>query len=131
VFISHAWNYSSDYHRVVDFLNAAPRFAWLNLSVPEHDPLHAGDDELEYQLRNQMRDADVFVIIGGMYTNHSGWIDFEVGFARRIGRPIILLRPRGSQRLPRSLQLAAKETVGWTSKSLVSAIRTHALPSAP
>jgi hypothetical protein len=45
VFISHAWAYSDDYRRIVQFLNDAPNFAWENLSVPEHDPVV--DDEVE------------------------------------------------------------------------------------
>jgi hypothetical protein len=38
--------------------------------------------DLDYEVRNQMRPADVFVIIAGMYVAHSGWIDFELAFAR-------------------------------------------------
>ena len=38
VFISHAWKYSDDYDRIVEFLNKAPNFKWRNYSVPRHDP---------------------------------------------------------------------------------------------
>ena len=98
VFISHAWRYSQDYHRVVNFLNEAPHFRWLNLSVPEHDP--APEFQLEYDLRAQMRNADVFLTIAGMYAAHSSWIDFELSFARRIGRPDIGVRKWGGERVP-------------------------------
>lgn len=125
IFISHAWDYSAEYLRVVRFLAEAPNFRWENLSVPEHDPLSMRN--LEYHLRNQMRPADVFIIIAGMYVNHSESIDFEMGFARRIGRPIIAIWPRGNTRMPVSIQRAAVETVGWNGASLVRAIRQHAL----
>lgn len=125
VFISHAWDYSAEYSRVVQFLNEAPNFSWENLSVPEHDPLSIRN--LDYHLRNQMRPADVFIIIAGMYVNHSESIDFEMSFARRIGRPIIAILPRGSMRAPLSIQRAATEFVGWNGASLVRAIRQHAL----
>ncbi len=127
VFISHAWRYGAEYYRVVQFLNEAPNFSWENLSVPEHDPLSIR--KLDYLLRNQMRPADVFIIIAGMYVNHSESIDFEMSFARRIGRPIIAIWPRGNSRLPISIQKAAVEVVGWYRDSIVRAIRTHALPS--
>src|SRR5262245_50483880 len=52
-----------------------------------HDPLTASD--LEYELRNQMRPTDVSLIIAGMYAAHSDWVDFELSFARRIGRAVI------------------------------------------
>lgn len=125
VFISHAWDYGADYDRVVRFLDEAPNFRWENLSVPAHDPLP--NHNLEYELRNQMRPADVFIIIAGMYVNHSESIDFELSFARRIGRPIIAIWPRGNMRMPVSIQRAAVEFVGWNGASLVRAVRQHAL----
>lgn len=127
VFISHAWRYDSDYYRVEQFLHDAPNFDWENLSVPSHDGIDADDEgELKKLLRDQMRDANAFVIIAGMYVAHSEWIDFEINFARRIGSPIIGVLPRGSIQIPRSVQDAARELVGWTQASIVSAIRRHA-----
>jgi MTH538 TIR-like domain (DUF1863) len=127
VFISHAWDYSADYWRVVQFLNEAPRFRWENLSVPEHDPVNSL--ELEYQLRNQMRPADVFLIIAGMYAARREWIDFELRFARRIGRPVIGIMKWDSIQVPTAIQNDATELVGWNGASIVRAIRAQALPS--
>ena len=127
VFISHVWDYGDDYWKIVEFLNGAPNFAWKNLSVPEHAPVDSR--ELEYQLRNQMRPADVFLIIAGMYATHSDWIEFELQFAWRIGRPIIGIRKWGSERMPLAIQNAATEIVGWNAASVITAIRTHALPT--
>jgi hypothetical protein len=127
VFISHAWHRSAEYHRVVQFLDETSNFRWENLSVPEHSPMSGSD--LDYEVRNQMRPADVFVIIAGMYVAHSGWIDFELAFARRIGRPIIGVWRRGGERMPRAVRLAAVDVVGWNGASIVRAIRQYALPS--
>lgn len=55
IFISPAWDYSE-----------ASNFDWENLSAPEHDPVKG--DDLEYDLRNQMRPANAFLIIAGMYS---------------------------------------------------------------
>jgi hypothetical protein len=76
-----------------------------------------------------MRPADVFLIIGGMYAAHSDWIEFELNFARRIGRPIIGIMKWGSERTPVAIQNAAAEIVGWNGASIVTAIRSRALPS--
>jgi hypothetical protein len=127
VFISHSWDYGYDYERVVRFLYEARNFRWENLSVPEHDPLQS--DDLAYLLRNQMRPADIFLIIAGMYAAHREWIDFEMSFARRIGRPIIGIIKRGSERVPVAIQKAATEIVGWNGNSIVGAIRRRALPT--
>lgn len=126
VFISHAWQYNDDYYRCEQFLNAAPNFQWINLSVPEHDPI-ADSERLTQSLRDQMRSADVFLILAGMYVAHSDWIQFEIDFARRIGRPIIGIKPWGSSVVPVSVQRGADQLVGWNSASIVDAIRNHAL----
>src|ERR1051325_4575614 len=128
VFISHVWHRSEHYQRVVDWLNEAPNFQWTNLSVPEHTPIH-NSEQLEYELRNQMRPADVFLILGGMYATRSDWIDFELSFARRVGRPIIGIKPWAAQVMPLAITNAATVIVGWNGASIVQAIRDYALPS--
>jgi hypothetical protein len=77
-----------------------------------------------------MRPADVFLIIAGMYSAHRDWIDFELSFARRIGRPIIGVIKWGGERVPEIIQNAATEPVGWNGASIVAAVRKHGLPSA-
>lgn len=126
VFISHAWDYNESYYRLVSYLDAAPNFQWKNLSVPEHDPI-LNNDQLVYKLNAQMRPAHVFLILAGMYVGHSEWIQYEINFARRIGRPIVGVRPWGSERVPDAVQRGADELVGWNTDSIVSAIRRHAL----
>jgi hypothetical protein len=128
IFISHAWRYSDDYYRVERLLGEAPNFSWRNLSVPSHEGIAAHDtEELAKRLRDQMRPANGFIIISGMYATHSAWIDFEIAFSRRIGRPIIGITPWGSERTPLVIQNAAAEMVGWNGGSIVRAIREHAL----
>jgi hypothetical protein len=126
VFISHAWSYNEDYYRVEQWLNEAPNFRWTNLSVPKHNPI-LNAEQLTKELHNQMRPADVFVILGGMYAAHSEWIKYEINFARRIGRPIVGIRPWGSTMMPVVIQAGADELVGWNRDSIVRAIRERAL----
>jgi hypothetical protein len=129
IFISHAWSYNDDYYRCEQFLNESPNFRWQNLSVPKHDPI-LDAERLAAELHNQMRPADVFLILSGMYVSQSDWIQYEINFARRIGRPIIGIRPWGSTQLPIAVQKGADEIVGWNSESIVGAIRRHALSAA-
>jgi hypothetical protein len=126
VFISHAWSYNDDYYRIEKWLNEAPNFLWTNLSVPKHDPI-ANGEQLSKELNNQMRPAEAFIILAGMYVSHSAWIQYEINFARRIGRPIIGIRPWGSTLVPKAVQDGSDEIVGWNRDSIVAAIRNHAL----
>lgn len=125
VFICHDWEYSEDYGRICEFLDDAANFAWRNLSVPEHDPLDT-DEMLQKNLRDQIRPADVMLVLAGMYTAWSGWMDWEMAFARRIGTAIIGIRPWGNVQVPVVVQHNADEIVGWTTASIVDAIRSHA-----
>jgi hypothetical protein len=125
-FISHAWRYHEDYYRIEKMLNEAPNFSWSNLSVPRHDPI-LNAEQLTKELHNQMRPAEIFVILAGMYVAHSEWIQYEINFARRIGRPILGIRPWGSTVVPVVVQSGADEIVGWNSASIVGAIRRLAL----
>jgi hypothetical protein len=47
-----------------------------------------------------MRPAHVFLILDGMYVAHREWIQYEINFARRIGRPILGIRPWASIAMP-------------------------------
>lgn len=125
-FISHAWKYDDDYYRIEQMLNDAPNFSWKNLSVPRHDPI-LNAEQLTKELNNQMRPADIFIILAGMYVAHSEWIQYEINFARRIGRPILGIRPWASTVVPVVVQNGADEIVGWNSGSIVSAVRRLAL----
>lgn len=126
VFISHAWKYDEDYYRVEKMLNDCRNFAWQNMSVPRHDPIKNAQ-ELTYELNAQMRPANAFLILAGMYAAQSEWIEYEINFARRIGRPIIGVKPWGAQVIPNIVQNNAKEIVGWNTDSIVGAIRSWAL----
>src|SRR5919198_1361772 len=125
VFICHDWEYSDAYYRVCDLLDRAPNLSWKNLSVPEHDPLDT-DRMLRKNLRDQIRPADVMLVLGGMYSARSGWMDWEMQFARRIGKSIIGVKPWGNVQLPVLVQKNAVQIVGWNTASIVDAIRRHA-----
>lgn len=126
VFISHAWSYSDSYYRFVDLLNAASNFKWKNYSVPEHSPI-ADDEDLKRELKNQINPVHIVVILSGMYTNHSKWINFEMDYADEKGKPMIGVIPWGAKRTPKEIQDRVKEMVRWNTDSFVSAIRRNAL----
>lgn len=128
IFISHAWNYSEEYHRFVNLLDNAPYFSWKNYSVPEHDPLHTRTRrETELGLQNHIRPVNIVVILSGMYTVYSDWMQREIDMAVELNRPIIGIIPWGIQRIPIAVQEVAYEMVGWNTNSIIDAIRRHAI----
>ena len=128
LFISHAWRYHDDYYRIVNLLDNAPFFKWRNYSVPEHDPKDAGSkSKLQEALRRQMRPANAFLILAGMYAAYSDWIDFEIDFGLELDKPMIGVRPWGQQRVPKKVSESVDTMVGWNTSSIVDAIRKYSL----
>jgi hypothetical protein len=128
LFISHAWTYNDDYHRLVDLLDGAPNFDWRNFSVPEHDPLHNGStSQLRAALRRQVIRVHAVLMLAGVYASHSDWMQEELEMAEHHDKPIIGIYPWGSQRASSAVQDAAHEMVAWNTSSIVDAIRRHAL----
>jgi hypothetical protein len=131
LFISHAWAYSESYERLVNLLNeATPHFAYMNHSVPKHDPLidpntDVGNNTLFLLLGGQILDVNCVLVIAGMYVNHKYWIQKEIDIARQLSKPIIGLVPWGAERTPAEVQDAAVEMIGWNTDTIVKAIRKH------
>lgn len=124
VFISHAWKYNDDYYTIIKWLDASP-IVYHNYSVPEHDPLDAGNTrKLKDLLTEQIRHANIVIIIAGMYANYSTWIQYEIDEAVRMNKKIIAIKPRGNVYLPLAVQNAANKIVNWNRNSLMEAIRT-------
>lgn len=124
LFISHAWRYSDGYERIIRFIDGAPNFRWTNYSVPESKAFVGLNNYwLQEQLRAQIRPVQCVVILAGMYVAHSNWIQFEIDFAKDLGKPILGVRPWAAERTPLAVSNAANEMVAWNTDSIVSAIR--------
>ncbi|WP_126173973.1 TIR domain-containing protein [Altericroceibacterium xinjiangense] len=124
LFISHAWRYSEHYQRVVAFLDAANNFSYSNYSVPESNKFdQMSNAGLQEEIRDQIRPVQCVVVTSGMYVAHSEWIQFEIDFAKQLGKPIVGIKPWGSVNTPKAISDAADEIVGWNANTIVSAIR--------
>lgn len=124
LFLSHAWRYSDGYERICKFINGASNFVWTNYSVPESKAFEGlNSAQLGEQLKSQIRPVQCVIILAGMYVNHSDWIQYEIDFAKSLGKPILGVVPWGAERTPIAVQNAANEMVAWNSSSIVAAIR--------
>lgn len=128
LFISHSWRYDSEYNRIVEMLNNANNFIYSNYSIPwEKRFENLTKTQLQEELKGQIRPVEVVIILGGMYVAYSDWIQFEIDFAKLIGKPIIGVKPWGAQVMPQAVTNAADVIVGWNTDSIVNAIRQYAL----
>lgn len=125
LFISHSWTYSDQYQRLINLLDSKYGFNYRNYSVPKDDPIHnAGSDHLLRQaIERQMKPASCVIILAGVYSTYSKWINIEIELARKMGKKIIAVEPWGSERTSAVVKNAADEIVRWNSDSIVHAIR--------
>ena len=130
LFISHAWKYSDDYNKVIEWLDRAKtekRFDYKNYSDPKDDPIVDPDEQakkrrMREKLKNQIRPSSIVIVISGMYVAHSEWIGFEIDTAVEMEKYIIGLKPWGQERIPTKVSENADEMVGWNYESLVNAV---------
>lgn len=106
-------------------LDDAENFSYKNYSVPKNDPIHHApyDYQLKAAIKNQMQHASCVLILAGVYSTYSKWINIEIQLAKEMGKTIIAIEPRGAERTSLVVKQAADKVVGWNTKSIVNTIR--------
>jgi len=130
LFISHSWAYSDAYDRLTNLLSSRGYFFYNNHSVPINDPIHTNgtDKQLYDAIYNKMYGCHVVLIIAGVYSSYSKWIDKEIKIAKSdfsTPKPIIAIEPWGSERTSKIVTDIADITVGWNTESIINAIRKY------
>ena len=127
LFISHSWTYGDEYDRLVDMLNAKPYFSYKNYSVPKYNPIHnvSNDYQLKEAIRRQMQPASCILILAGVYSTYSRWINIEIELAQSMGKKIIAIEPWGAERTSSKVKSAAHSIVRWNTDSIINAIRDY------
>lgn len=125
LFISHSWTYSDAYERLVELLDSASNFSYRNYSVPKDDPIHNAryDYQLRAAIRNQMQHASCVLVLAGVYSTYSKWINIELALAGELGKRIVAIEPWGSEKTSRVVKENADVIVKWQTTSIVNAIR--------
>jgi len=128
LFISHSWAYSDTYEKLVDLLNKRPYFSYMNYSVPKYDPVHTNGTDLElYEaIKNKISQCHVVIILAGVYSSHSKWINKEIEIANNAfstPKSILAIEPWASQKTSIIVKDNADRIAKWNTESIVSAIR--------
>jgi hypothetical protein len=130
LFISHSWQYSDSYEKLCDLLDQRSYFKYRNFSVPKNDPVHTNgtDKQLTEAIYNRLKLCHVILVMGGVYSSYSKWINKEIEIANKrfsTPKPIICIKPWGQTRMSKIVQDNATEIVNWNTESIVAAIRKH------
>lgn len=128
LFISHSWTYNAEYDGLVSLLRSRPYFTFSNYSIPKDDPVHTSgsDKQLSDAIWRHLRPCGIVLVMAGVYSNYSKWIDKEIELAKKgfeNPKPIVAVERWGSKRTSRIIKDAADRVVKWNADSIVAAIR--------
>lgn len=128
LFISHSWKYSDAYEKLISLLDNAEDFIYSDYSVPQDDPIEGAktDKQLKAAIKEQMAHASIVLILAGVYSTYSKWINIEIDLAQNgfnTPKPIIAVEPWGADKTSSVVKSAADRVVGWNTDSIVKAIK--------
>ena len=132
LFISHSWCYSDAFYRLKNLLDNRPYFSYVDYSVPKDNPVHTSgtDKELYEAILNKMGPCHIVLIMAGVYSTYSKWINKEIQAAKKgflNPKPIIGVKPRGQINVSSAVDENVDELVGWNTESIVDAIRKYGI----
>jgi MTH538 TIR-like domain (DUF1863) len=114
LFISQLTQQNDEYERFIGKLEASQDFHWKNHSI-------ASQTNKE-ELKEQIKSADVVVILSGLYSKDNNLIQQEIDIGVELNKPIVIIRPYGMENVPGSIEEVASEVVGWNTPCIVDAI---------
>lgn len=129
LFISHSWAHSDKYDGVITLLNNQvvldEDFNYKNYSVPKDDPIHNADNDKQLcaAIENQMKSASCILILAGVYSTYSKWINIEIELAKKLNKKIIAIEYWGSEKTSTVVKDNADIIVKWNGASIVKAIK--------
>ncbi|UFS63042.1 TIR domain-containing protein [Sulfurimonas sp. HSL-3221] len=124
LFISHSWAYSDAYDKVVQMI-ANQGISFYDHSVPRHDPIHTNgtDKQLREAIDAKIKGTSCILILAGVYSTYSKWINKEIDIAVAYRKPIIAIEPWGAEKTSTIVKDNADVIVKWQSSSIAKAIR--------
>lgn len=126
LFISHSWNYSDAYTKLVSMLDKG-NIEYSNYSVPKENPLDVRTDKELYEaIKNKISPTSVVIIMAGVYSSYSKWIDKEIKISTTefsTKKSILAIEPWASEKTSKKVKDNADKIVKWNTNSIVNAIK--------
>ncbi len=126
LFISHSWTHGTAYAELVVLLDAARHFRYQTYMVPTNDLVHTAPnaEALSIAIKKHMLFCNVVLLMARKDATYNNWILREIRVAKKDYRkPIVAIRYWRHEKVSPVVSLAADRLVGWSTESIVTAIR--------
>jgi hypothetical protein len=127
LFVTHLYAPDEAYFRVFEYLESQPNFYYKNLATPEKPPRTKEKEAIREDLRRQMTDAEVIVLLSSLYERDPPLIEYQGIYAQSCDKPLIVMEPFGTEaKVADKLREMADEVIGWNGRDMADAIRRQA-----
>jgi len=127
VFVTHLFSDHPDYHRVFEYLESASNFFYVNCSKPQDIPATGGQEAIKERLLQQIRSAEIVIVVSTMFTENRSLITFQMDAAQAAEVPIIALEPFGGKgKVAADVEARSAAIVAWNERLIVDAVRREA-----
>ena len=127
LFVTHLFAPDEAYFRVFEYLESQPNFFYTNLATPEKPPRSKEKEAVREDLRRQMADAEVVVLLSSLHARDPVLIEYQGLYAQSCDKPLVVMEPFGTtEAVPARLREMADEVVPWNGREMADAIRRQA-----
>ncbi|MGZ7158968.1 MAG: TIR domain-containing protein [Methanobacterium sp.] len=119
IFISHIGKQEEEYSIFIQKLSSASDFRYNNLGIL--------DKINQNELQEQIKPAEIVIILSGLYNKYKSIIKKQMDIARKLDKPIIVIRPYGMENVPLELEEVAADVIGWNTPCIVDSIEENYL----
>ncbi|MGZ7136497.1 MAG: TIR domain-containing protein [Methanobacterium sp.] len=119
IFISHIGKQEEEYSIFIQKLSSASDFRYNNLGIL--------DKINQNELQEQIKPAEIVIILSGLYNKYKSIIKKQMDIARKLDKPIIVIRPYGMENVPLELEQVAADVIGWNAPCIVDSIEENYL----
>ncbi len=95
IFVSHSYKDADLYHQLIHELRKRPHFKFQNVSVPDITLIQKED--ARPHIRQRIKKSDVMLIFTRPIASKSPMIRYEIDTAKKLGKPIIAIKPAGDR----------------------------------
>lgn len=125
LYLSHTWCHGDALDTLTRFLDRERTFKWSSEIIGLTDPLNAAKNEvpLNHAIADRLAKADCLLVLAGVDDTHRYWLEKEIRFAKKLGKPMVAVQPWAANKTSRELHAAAWRIVDWNGRAIVQGIR--------